>query len=146
MLKNKDIKALVPTTKTYNKSCGTGNGLIIEVSSIKQGGTKCFVGRTRFRKKQTTVYIGSFGNGYGKLSTVPEANREWEKRLIWASQNGRSPKDYGKKEISETKTCSAFMFSLIHKDVSVLPVPHAIRTCPRSAVFNPSDTFSIASI
>ena len=36
MLKNKDIKALVPTTKTYNKSCGTGNGLIIEVSSIKQ--------------------------------------------------------------------------------------------------------------
>ena len=104
MLKNKDIKALVPTTKTYNKSCGTGNGLIIEVSSIKQGGTKCFVGRTRFRKKQTTVYIGSFGNGYGKLSTVPEANREWEKRLIWASQNGRSPKDYGKKEISETKT------------------------------------------
>ena len=50
MIKSKDIKSLVPTTKTYNKSCGTGNGLIIEVSSIKQGGTKCFVGRTRFRK------------------------------------------------------------------------------------------------
>ena len=104
MLKSKDIKSLVPTTKTYNKSCGTGNGLIIEVSSIKQGGTKCFVGRTRFRKKQTTVYIGSFGNGFGKFSTVPEANREWEKRLIWSSQMGKSPKDYGKKVISQTKT------------------------------------------
>ena len=40
-----------------------------------------------------------------------------------------------------SKYLRAFIFSLIHKDVRVLPVPHAIRTCPRSAVFIPSDTF-----
>ena len=52
MLSTKAVKELEIKNAKYNISCGTGNGLILEISSKKKGGTKCFVGRTRFRGKQ----------------------------------------------------------------------------------------------
>ena len=60
----KEIEGFKPKNEKYNKGCLCSNGLTLEISSIKQGGTKCFVGRRRFRGKQTSCYIGSYGKGY----------------------------------------------------------------------------------
>ena len=60
MLSTKAVKELEIKSTKYNISCGTGNGLILEISSKKKGGTKCFVDKTRFRGKQYGCYIGAF--------------------------------------------------------------------------------------
>jgi len=104
MLPTKAIKELEPKNARYNKSCGTGNGLIIEIQTKKMGGTKSFVGRTRFQGKQVGVYIGTFGNGFNQFNSTKKANLEWIKRLEWSYKNHRNPKDFNKKELSQTKT------------------------------------------
>ena len=104
MLTVKEIDNLEILEKTYNKSCKTGNGLILEISSRKKGGAKCFVGRTRFNKKQIPVYIGAYGKNVGKIKNVPQANAKWIKILEWSKENNKNPKDFGKKELSEIKT------------------------------------------
>ena len=104
MLSSTQVRNLEVKSSKYNKSCETGNGLILEISSQKKGGTKCFVGRTRFRGKQCGCYIGAFGNGLGQYSSTKQANEEWMKILQWSLDTGRNPNDYGKKELSEVKT------------------------------------------
>ena len=104
MITYKEIENCKPQSQTYNKGCGCGNGLILEVSSIKRGGSKCFVGRTRFRSKQVSAYILSYGKGHGKTTSVKDANSKWIKILDWSRESGKNPADYGKKSISESKT------------------------------------------
>ena len=104
MLTYKEIENLKPKSQTYNKGCGCGNGLILEVSSIKKGGSKCFVGRTRFRSRQVPVYVCSYGKGHGRTTSVKDANSKWVKILDWARESGKNPADYSKKSIYESKT------------------------------------------
>ena len=104
MLTYKEIENLKPKSQTYNKGCGCGNGLIIEVSSIKKGGSKCFVGRTRFRSRQVPVYVCSYGKGHGRTTSVKDANSKWIKILDWSRESGKNPADYSKKSIYESKT------------------------------------------
>ena len=118
MLSHKEIIALEAKKTTYNISCGTGNGLMMNVSKVSKGGTKCFVGRTRFRGKQITCYLGSFGKGYGKFNTVQQANAEWIKRLNWSFNQEKNPNEYGKKEVSEIKTLDDAISSFLKKKSS----------------------------
>ena len=104
MLTYKEIENLKPKSQTYNKGCGCGNGLILEVSSIKKGGSKCFVGRTRFRSRQVPVYVCSYGKGHGRTTSVKDANSKWIKILDWSRESGKNPADYSKKSIYESKT------------------------------------------
>ena len=104
MLSTKAIKELEPKNARYNKGCGTGNGLIIEIQSKRQGGTKSFVGRTRFRGKQIGVYLGGFGEGISQFKSTRKANEEWIKRLEWSYKNQKNPKEFNKKELFKTKT------------------------------------------
>ena len=52
MLSIKEIQTLQPKNEKYNKGCRCSNGLTLEISSIKQGGTKCFVGRRLLYENQ----------------------------------------------------------------------------------------------
>ena len=115
MLSIKEIQTLQPKNEKYNKGCRCSNGLTLEISSIKQGGTKCFVGRRRFRGKQTSCYIGSYGKGYGQFDSTSKANTEWIKRIEWAETTGRNPSDYGKKDISKEKTLEDAIQSFLKK-------------------------------
>ena len=89
---------LTPRERKYNEKCGTNNGLILEVSSIKQGGAKCFVGRTSYKGKQVSVYIGAFGKKFGQFPTASDANDEWLKIKNWSSKKGRNPNDFKRQE------------------------------------------------
>ena len=56
------IKDTAPTDSLQILNCGTGNGLFLQISKIKQGSTKNFVGRMRFNGQQVPVYLYSFGH------------------------------------------------------------------------------------
>ena len=98
MLTRTQIHTLTPRERNYNEKCGTNNGLIVEVSSIKQGGAKCFVGRTRYKGKQVSFYIGAFGKKVGQFPTASEANDEWLKIKNWSSKKGRNSNDFKRQE------------------------------------------------
>ena len=118
MLSTKAVKELEIKNTKYNISCGTGNGLILEISSKKKGGTKCFVGRTRFRGKQYGCYIGAFGDGIGQFKSVKKANQEWIKRLEWSDETKQNPINFGKRELSETKTLGDAIEAFLKKKQS----------------------------
>lgn len=98
MLTKKKIHTLKPTKRTFNQKCGTSNGLILEVSSVNQGGAKCFVGRTRYKGRQVSVYIGAFGEKCGQFPMTADANDEWVKIKNWSRKTGRNPNDFKRQE------------------------------------------------
>jgi len=104
MLTKTYIKSLKPREKTYKEKCGTNNGLSIEVNSIKKGGTKCFIGQTRYRSKQKTVYIGTFGDDAGQITSPSEANEEWIKIRKWTMNTGKDPVQFSKETKVNLKT------------------------------------------
>ena len=55
LLTYQTIKNTAPTDSLQTLNCGTGNGLFLQISKLKQGGTKNFVGRMRFNGKQVPV-------------------------------------------------------------------------------------------
>jgi len=98
MLTRTQIHTLNPRERTYNEKCGTNNGLILEVTSLRKGGTKCFVGRSRHRGKQVSVYVGTFGKEHGQFSSTSEANEAWLKIKNWSKETGRNPNDFKRQE------------------------------------------------
>ena len=117
MLSTKAIKDLETKNTRYNKSCGTGNGLIIEIQTKKMGGTKSFVGRIRFQGKQVGVYIGTFGNGFNQFNSTKKANLEWIKRLEWSYKNHRNPKNFNKKNYLKLKHWVMLLMPISRKNL-----------------------------
>ena len=92
------IQTLTLRFRTHNEKCGTNNGLIPEVIILKQGGAKCFFGRTRYKGKQVSVYIGAFGKKIGQFPTASDGNNEWLKIKNWSRKKGRNANDFKRQE------------------------------------------------
>ena len=110
MLTRTQIHTLTQRERRYNEKCGTNNGLILEVSSIKQGGAQCFAGRTRYKGKQVSVYIGAFGKKVGQFPTASEANDEWLKIKNWSSKKGRNSNDFKRQETIQKRQYKCRLF------------------------------------
>ena len=76
MLTRTKIHTLPPRERRYNEKCGTNNGLVLEVTSLRKSRTKCFVGRSRHKGKQVSVYVGTFSKEHGQFSSTSKANEE----------------------------------------------------------------------
>ena len=97
MLTYQKMVNLKPLEKRFIKEkCGTSNALYFEVSPKIKGGTKRFIGQTRYQGKQKTVSVLTFGKGEGRTTKVSEANERWMKIRAWAKETGKDPRDFGK--------------------------------------------------
>ena len=108
LLTYQTIKNTLPSEKLQILNCGTGNSLFLQISKIKQGGTKNFVGRTRFNEKQVSVYLFSFGKDVGQTTSVKEANERWMIIRKWSKETGRDPRHYDKKDSGDKTLKDAF--------------------------------------
>ena len=103
MLNSREVDALQPGEKQYNRGCG--DGLLINVESVKKGGGKSWRGSMRFKGKQITVVIGS-----RKKYSLKEAQKIWTTTKCWSLENDRDPRDYKKKDLSDSSPKSSIVF------------------------------------
>ena len=108
LLTYQTIKNTLPSEQLQTLNCGTGNSLFLIISKIKQGGTKNFVGKTRFHNKQIPVYLYSFGNDAGQTKSVRDANEKWVMIRKWSKETGRDPRHFEKRDHGEETLKDAF--------------------------------------
>ena len=108
LLRYQTIKNTKPSERLQTLNCGTGNSLFLQISKIKQGGTKNFVGRMRFNEKQVPVYLYSFGNDVGQKTSVSDVNEKWMTIRKWHKETGRDPRHYDKKDYGDKTLQDAF--------------------------------------
>jgi len=112
LLTYQTIKNTLPSEQLQTLNCGTGNSLFLIISKIKQGGTKNFVGKTRFPPtkdgKQIPVYLYSFGNDVGQTKSVRYANEKWVTIRKWSKETGRDPRHFEKRDHGDETLKDAF--------------------------------------
>ena len=108
LLRYQTIKNTKPSERLQTLNCGTGNSLFLQISKIKQGGTKNFVGKTRFNNKQIPVYLYSFGTDVGQTTSVSDANEKWMTIRKWSKETGRDPRHWEKKDHGDKTLKDAF--------------------------------------
>ena len=83
-LTDSEVRALTPGPRRVVHSLG--NSLLLVVESVKNGGSKRFVGRYRFPPgrggKQKELALGTYGKGARNLS-LKQAKDLWEKKRVW---------------------------------------------------------------
>ena len=93
---SKELQALMPKEKPYNRGCG--DGLLVNVESIKKGGGKSFAGTMRQviggKKRQITVRVGRVED-----LSLKQARLKWLAIKQWAIQEGRDPREYKTKDL-----------------------------------------------